>query len=100
MPDSGSELELETIARVLDLVSHLGGPACTPGELEWAADIPAGKLLLEWLASQVSDDRLAAVAAVAATDTSSVPDLRSRTLQASASPIALYKEELDMCVAL
>ncbi|KAJ6631448.1 hypothetical protein B0H10DRAFT_1978800 [Mycena sp. CBHHK59/15] len=39
---------------VTTIVSLLGGPKINAEDIEWAADIPAGQRLLEWLAAQVS----------------------------------------------
>ena len=66
------------VTTVLQLVPHLGGPECTPEDLDWASDIPAGKQLLEWLASQTLD----------------YPEQGDRpSLEAVVSPIVLYPEE-------
>ena len=66
------------VTTVLQLVSHLGGPECIPEDLDWAVDIPAGKQLLEWLASQTLD----------------YPEQGDRpTLESVVSPIMLYPEE-------
>ena len=88
-----TESDLETISRVLQLVSHLGGPEYTTDEIQWAADIPAGKRLLEWLASQTSD-----ADQVAATNHQFKQD-SDITLQTSLAPIALYSDEVELCVA-
>lgn len=37
---------------VAEIVSTLGGPAIEAAEIEWASHLPAGKLLLRWLADQ------------------------------------------------
>lgn len=81
--------QTETILRVLDLVSHLGGPSCTTDDLQWAVDIPAGKQLLEWLASQNPDEDFPHVAGV----NHSQQDGDARRLQTVLSPIALYTDE-------
>ncbi len=93
----------QTIARVIDLVSHLDGPTCAPNELQWAADIPAGIPLLEWLSSQtVTSDHPATLPTVVGREHSEDDsrNLKSGTLMAAVSPIALYKTELDTCVLL
>ncbi|KAF8161433.1 hypothetical protein B0H34DRAFT_857858 [Crassisporium funariophilum] len=36
-------------------ISLLGGPTLDPSDIKWAADLPAGRALLEWLAAQVRD---------------------------------------------
>jgi hypothetical protein len=41
---------------VSSIVSHLGGPAIDPADVEWALDFPAGKALVEWLANQLRVD--------------------------------------------
>ncbi|KAM5543054.1 hypothetical protein V8D89_003438 [Ganoderma adspersum] len=86
----------ETISRVLKLVFHLDGPSCTEDELAWAADIPAGKGLLDWLAGQLPDptftDRVARSSNHNAGPTRDVSGL----IQTSISPIALYSEEVEI----
>ncbi|KAI1791153.1 hypothetical protein LXA43DRAFT_1181965 [Ganoderma leucocontextum] len=86
----------ETISRVLELVSHLGGPSCTEDEVRWAADIPAGNRLLEWLASQLPDPSFADRVAGSNHDAGPTRDEVSGLIQTSVSPIALYSEELDI----
>ena len=85
----------EPISRVLTLVSHLGGPICTEDELKWAADIPAGKELLDWLAGQLPDPTFTDRVAGSNHNTGPTRDV-SGLIQTSVSPIALYSEEVDM----
>ncbi|KAI0919082.1 hypothetical protein AcV5_002092 [Taiwanofungus camphoratus] len=40
------------------LTQYLGGPRYSPKDIEWAADLPVGKALIEWLANQVTDSDL------------------------------------------
>ena len=84
----------ETISRVLELVSHLGGPRILPEEIEWATDIPAGKQLLEWLASQLSDPPVTDRVAGPSGDSNHTGLDSNLALQASLSPIALYSDEV------
>ena len=79
------------IFQVLKMITHLGGPECSPEELQWAMDIPAGKQLLEWLASQVSDETQ--------TNESST-EHRSRHINAALSSIALCQDELDVSASV
>lgn len=39
---------------VTNIVSALGGPIIEPANIDWATELPAGKRLVEWLASQLS----------------------------------------------
>ncbi len=75
----------QTTMRVLQLVSHLGGPACTPEELRWAMDIPAGQQLLRWLADQVPEQ--------ASNSTDAALRGTGEWLETAVSPIVLYPEE-------
>ena len=79
-----------TITRALEIISHLGGPECSPDELQWAMDIPAGKQLLEWLASQTTNDDPRQDTSA---DDSTTQDDR---LEAILAPIALFGDELQM----
>lgn len=83
----------------MELVSHLGGPSCTADELQWAADIPAGKRLLEWLASQVPvpTSPSAGVESGPNHNVDLTRDVSGLT-QTAVSPIALYSEEVDVSV--
>ncbi|KAI0767127.1 hypothetical protein C8Q74DRAFT_1203828 [Fomes fomentarius] len=93
----------QTIARVIDLVSHLDGPACSPNELQWVADIPAGILLLEWLASQtLTSDYPATLPMVVGREhyEEDSRNLKSGTFMAAVSPIAIYKSEIDTLASL
>ena len=88
----------DTVSRVLELVSHIGGRSCAADEIQWAADIPAGKRLLEWLESQVPDPTSPS-AGISGPNHSTDParDV-SGLIQTAVSPIALYSEEVDMSV--
>lgn len=48
-------MTLSASEQLVSIVSHLGGPKVTSGDIEWATDLPAGKKLIDWLASQVDD---------------------------------------------
>ncbi len=85
----------KTISQVLDLVSHLGGPNRTEDELKWASDIPAGKQLLEWLASQLPDPTLTDGVAGSNHNAGPTHDV-SGLIQTAVFPIALHGEEVDM----
>ncbi|PIL33580.1 hypothetical protein GSI_04203 [Ganoderma sinense ZZ0214-1] len=89
----------ETVSRVLELVSHLGGPSCTEDELKWAADIPAGKRLLDWLVGQFPDPTFTDRMAGSNHDPSPAHDV-SGPIQTAVSPIALYSEEMEILDAL
>ena len=91
--DSGSQ---ETVSRVVELVSHLGGPSCASDELKWAADIPAGKQLLDWLASQLPDPTFTDRLAGSNHNPSPAAHDVSGPIQTAVSPIALYSEEVEM----
>ena len=46
---------------VIAMVRHLGGPQnIEPSDIEWANDIPAGRRLLEFFASQIVNGDVAA----------------------------------------
>ncbi|RDX49343.1 hypothetical protein OH76DRAFT_1350927 [Lentinus brumalis] len=81
----------QTTMRVLQLVSHLGGPACTPEELRWAMDIPAGQQLLRWLADQVPEQ--------ASNSTDAALRGTGEWLETAVSPIVLYPEERNALTA-
>ncbi|OSC97301.1 hypothetical protein PYCCODRAFT_1419652 [Trametes coccinea BRFM310] len=82
------------------LISHLGGPPCSEDEIRWAADIPSGQRLLEWLAAQVAEDTLQMPDSVAK-QPSRVSEPRQDVLKrASVSPIGLYREETDILQCL
>ncbi|KAI0669615.1 hypothetical protein C8Q78DRAFT_189275 [Trametes maxima] len=94
---SGSRYLISDVIRV---ISHLGGPECSEEDLTWAADIPAGELLLEWLAMQAAPVPVANceedIAANAGAQPSSHSEkLHNQQLQTSLSPIALYRDEVD-----
>jgi hypothetical protein len=38
------------------IISALSGPSIKPADIEWAADLPTGKKLLEWIAAQLLDE--------------------------------------------
>ena len=78
-----------TTTQVLGIISHLGGPQCSPEELSWAEDIPAGKQLLEWLADQTTHD-------LRQDDSEDDAISREDHLAAFLAPISLYQGELDM----
>ncbi|KAI0753161.1 hypothetical protein C8Q80DRAFT_496992 [Daedaleopsis nitida] len=92
---TGDGKEEDTITRVLELVAHLGGPSYSVHELEWAADIPAGKQLLEWLATQLPADNHSPMNpnTDSVIDTS-ISNFDKPTLQAGLAPIALYQDEV------
>ncbi|KAH9855924.1 hypothetical protein C2E23DRAFT_874526 [Lenzites betulinus] len=80
-----------TIKDAIRTISHLGGPNVSEEDLEWAADIPSGRELLEWLATQAAETREL-----------NIPDLSNDgpqvlsdhdLYQTVISPIALYQEE-------
>ncbi len=77
------------VADVIRIISHLGGPDCSEEDLQWAADIPSGKHLLEWVANQGSATSDFGDAGVQHSP-------RDILDQIVLSPIALYKEELDV----
>lgn len=82
-----------TVTDVIRIISHLGGPDCSEDDLRWAADIPSGKQLLGWLASQGSAATGLHVAG--AEQLYGVPNPQDALDQTALSPIALYKEESD-----
>ncbi|KAH9935230.1 uncharacterized protein BXZ73DRAFT_45620 [Epithele typhae] len=76
-----------TVSRVVDILSHLGGPECTHEDLQWSIDIPAGQQFLQWIATQVPE-------------VDSPFNLGAgKTLHAALRPIALSQEELDLMSA-
>ena len=80
------------------MLSHLGGPECTEENIAWAADIPTGKKLLKWLASQMhagDGDFSHSATSVASR---SIEDVQSVALQTVISPISLYEDESSMYV--
>lgn len=80
---------------MIRIISHLGGPECSEEELIWATDIPSGKQLLEWLASQGSaTTELCSDAGAQQLD--SVPNPQDVLYQTVLSKIALYKEESNV----
>lgn len=38
---------------LITILDHLGGPQLTEADVSWISDLPAGKSLLDFLASQV-----------------------------------------------
>lgn len=38
------------------MIRTLGGPRFSPGDFEWATSLPAGKNLIDWLASQAATE--------------------------------------------
>ncbi|KAI0774813.1 hypothetical protein BD413DRAFT_472172 [Trametes elegans] len=84
-----------TIADVTHLISHLGGPRCPDEDLQWAADIPAGNKILQWVASQASDAGTA-VPVLVAKRCGHNRDLHDEVYENALSPVGLYQEEVDM----
>ena len=78
----------ETVARVLQVIDHLGAPEYQSQDLYWAADIPEGKQLLEWLAAQSLP--------VHNHGAENGPAADARILQTSLSSVALYRDELEL----
>ncbi|KAI0629433.1 hypothetical protein C8Q77DRAFT_1065394 [Trametes polyzona] len=85
-----------TLQDVRRLITHLGGPECSEEDLRWATDIPSGRQLLEWLASQGLQDRERVD--VARRAGGEVAD--DVLYQTVVSPIALYKDEVDASARL
>ena len=84
-----------TISTVLEILAHLGGPECSPEELEWAVDIPAGKQLLEWIASQADTEGQIDRGQIVGNEQQPKGG-SALNLRASLSPVALYQDELQM----
>ncbi|KAJ7593738.1 hypothetical protein C8J56DRAFT_1160524 [Mycena floridula] len=44
------------ISKIINIISSLGGPSIEQTDIQWATELPAGKKLIEWLASQIDGD--------------------------------------------
>lgn len=51
-------MTLSASQKLVSVISYLGGPNITSGDIDWAIDLPAGKRLIEWLADQVDDEQV------------------------------------------
>ena len=92
---------MTALADAIRLLSHLGGPDCTEENVAWAADIPGGKRLFEWLASQMYavDGGLSHPATSVAGRSKGNLGAQDVALQTVLSPVSLYEDETSMCVA-
>lgn len=46
----------ESTQTLASMIRTLGGPRFSPGDFEWATSLPAGKNLIDWLASQAATE--------------------------------------------
>ncbi|KAJ8473863.1 hypothetical protein ONZ51_g7597 [Trametes cubensis] len=91
---------MTAVADTIRMLSHLGGPECTEENIAWAADIPTGKKLLKWLASQMhagDGDFSHSETSVAS---QSKEDVQSVALQTVISSISLYEDESSILSTL
>jgi hypothetical protein len=89
VPLVASLMALFAPEKLSSTVRHLGGPNIPTADVEWAMDLPAGKCLIEWLASQLEGglDNSAATG---------VHDGYSLDVQTSLEMIALEDDEIQM----
>ncbi|KAH9889399.1 hypothetical protein C8Q73DRAFT_793597 [Cubamyces lactineus] len=91
---------MAALTETINLLAHLGGLELAEDHIAWAADIPAGKRLLEWLANQmhIVDGESSHPAASIANRI--IEDSQDLALQAIVSPISLYEDESSILSAL
>lgn len=79
-------------------ISLLGGPLLEPTDIDWAADLPAGKALFEWLVDQLhpSSEQNVTSGNNAVNDNEEI--LKTR-LSAAVREVALEKDEVLMFVS-